>query len=78
MGTTTIRFDDQTEAIVQQLKKEYSATTKAELIRLGIALLKMARDASEEGKRLGLIDRENNSVSEIALPGFTGLKNRSR
>lgn len=55
---TTFKFNRQTLAVINQLKKEYGATSKAEVIRKALALLELARQAKEKGGEMAVVDRD--------------------
>lgn len=42
-----------------------SHTTKAEILRRAIALMEVAREARQQGQRLGILDKDKRLVSEI-------------
>jgi hypothetical protein len=64
---TTFKFDARTVAMIEQLKKEFGATTKAEVIRKALALLELARRAREQGGDIAVMDHEGRA-SRVLLP----------
>lgn len=45
---TTFKFDKKTSDLIEDLKKHYGATSKAEIIRKSLGLLELARKADDE------------------------------
>lgn len=72
MATTTFQFDSKTEQTITRLKKCFGATSKAEVVRLALALLDLARQAHEKNRRIAIVDADTTSdgVSPILIPGF--------
>ena len=70
MATTTIRFDERTDKVLERLQEAYSAPTKTELIRRAIAVLELARIAREQGKDLALVPQDlvNGGITRIVVP----------
>lgn len=74
MSTTlsTFKFDEQLTATIEELKNSTSATSKAEIVRRAITLLKVVQDAKEKGEKIVLRteDAEGNAVREreIIMP----------
>ena len=64
---TTFNFDSKLTATIEELKDSTSATSKAEIIRRAIALLKVVQDAKDRGEELVLVG-EDNSQTRIILP----------
>jgi hypothetical protein len=54
MATTTIKFDEQTEKLFEELKRDFGATSKAEVIRRALALLEVARQAKKTGREISV------------------------
>ena len=55
---TTFKFNRQTLDVIEQLKKEFGATSKAEVIRKALALLELARQAKQKGGSVGIINED--------------------
>ena len=49
---TSIRFDEKTTDLLEQLKTHYGASSKAEILRKSIALLSIASEADDENAKL--------------------------
>lgn len=46
---TSFNFDQRTLEVLDELKKEFNASSRAEVLRKAIALLDLARKAREQG-----------------------------
>jgi len=51
---STFRFDEQLTKTIDELKDATSASSKAEVVRRAIALLKLVQDAAGSGEKLVL------------------------
>jgi hypothetical protein len=51
---STFRFDEQLTNTIEELKAATSASSKAEIVRRAITLLKIVQDAQEQGEKLVL------------------------
>lgn len=51
---STFKFDEQLTNTIEELKNSTTATSKAEVVRRAIALLKVVQDAKNSGERLVL------------------------
>lgn len=67
---TTFKFDPKLVQTIEELKNSSSATSKAEIVRRAIALLKVVQEASERGEDLMLVkeDGDNKVRTRIVLP----------
>ena len=64
---TSIKFDDKTADLLEELKEHYGASSKAEVIRKSVALLSLAASADGDGKKKKarlLIQGENENGEE--------------
>ena len=52
MSTTTVKFDERTSAILEELKEHFHAASKAEVLRKAIALLDVVSEADENEKEI--------------------------
>ncbi len=57
---TTFGFDKKTMATLDELKEELGASSKAEVIRKAITLLKLAQQTQSKGGHLTLEDADGN------------------
>ncbi len=64
--TFTVNIDDKLEGTLDKLKKDFR-TTRAEVFRMGIALLKVAEEARETGYKLTISDKDDKVKKEIVL-----------
>lgn len=69
MKTFTVSISPELEKTMAQLKKDLDKPSRAEVFRLGIALLKIAEDARKEGMKLVVADKDYEIRREIVLPG---------
>jgi hypothetical protein len=51
---TTFKFDGEFLATIEELKKATKATSKAEIVRRAVTLLKVVQDAKEKGDKIVL------------------------
>lgn len=51
---STFRFDEQLTKTIDELKSASSASSKAEIVRRAITLLKVVQDATNNGEKLVL------------------------
>lgn len=68
---STFKFDKQLTETIEQLKSATSATSKAEIVRRAITLLKVVQDAKNNGERIILVkdsDGGSEEKREIILP----------
>ena len=61
---STFRFDEQLTNTIEELKASTSASSKAEIVRRAIALLKVVQDAQDNGEKL-VLRRENENGEPI-------------
>jgi Arc/MetJ-type ribon-helix-helix transcriptional regulator len=69
MKTFTVSIDEKLDRVLDDLKDSLGKTSRAEVFRLAVTLLKMATEAKEEGLKLTLADKQNKVQSEILIPG---------
>lgn len=60
---STFRFDEQLTKTIEDLKSSSSASSKAEVVRRAIALLKVVQDATQNGEKL-ILQREDNGETK--------------
>jgi hypothetical protein len=68
---STFRFDEQLTKTLQELKNSTSASSKAEIVRRAITLLKVVQDAASNGEKLVLKSEDGNGGTkerEIIIP----------
>ena len=54
---STFKFDPKLTAVIEQLKGEINATSKSEVIRRAITLLKLVQEANERGDELVILEK---------------------
>jgi hypothetical protein len=68
---TTFKFDREVLATIEDLKRSTKATSRAEIIRRAITLMKLVQDAKEKGETIILRSKRSNGRSierEIVVP----------
>jgi hypothetical protein len=68
---STFRFDEQLTKTLEELKNSTSASSKAEIVRRAITLLKVVQDATANGEKLVLRREDANGTTkerEIIIP----------
>ncbi|AWH54445.1 hypothetical protein C1924_15285 [Stenotrophomonas sp. ESTM1D_MKCIP4_1] len=70
MSTTlsTFKFDQRLTETIEELKQSTDATSKSEIVRRAIALLKVVQDAKAKGERIVLVTEDGSKEREIVLP----------
>jgi hypothetical protein len=66
--TFTVSIDEQMDQTLENLKRAFRRTSKADVFRMGIALLHIANEAMDKGQKLVIADREDKVVKEILIP----------
>ena len=69
MKRFTLDIDEKADALLDQLKVTFGKTSRAEVLRLAIALLKIAGEAHAQGYRLTVANRDNKVEREILIAG---------
>ncbi len=69
MKTFTVSIDERLDRALDELKESMGKTSRAEVFRLAITLLKIADEARQEGLKLAIADRQGNVQREILIPG---------
>lgn len=67
---TTFKFDEKLTATLEELKAATGASSKAEIVRRAIALLKVVQDAKDDGGELVIRTRDDGISHEkvIVMP----------
>jgi hypothetical protein len=68
LKTFTVGIDRTLDNTLEELKHVFGKTSKAEIFRMGIALLKVAATAKEKDQKLAVADQDDLIVKEIVLP----------
>ena len=67
MKTFTMKIDDKCDQVLEDLKRKFGRTSKAEVFRLAIAMLKIVAEGRDDGFRMVLV--KNGSLEkEIVIP----------
>jgi metal-responsive CopG/Arc/MetJ family transcriptional regulator len=69
MKTFTVSIDERLDQALDELKDSLGKTSRAEVFRLAITLLKVADEARREGLRLAIADKQGKVQKEILIPG---------
>ncbi|MGD9583292.1 MAG: hypothetical protein AB7V26_06435 [Lysobacterales bacterium] len=64
---STFRFDPKLTKTIEDLKRDTSATSKAEIVRRAVTLLKVVQEAKDRGEDLVLV-RGDKTQTRIILP----------
>lgn len=66
--TFTVGIDDVMDKTIDELKEKFGKTSRADVFRMGIALLKVAADARDRQLKLTVSDQNDVVKKEIVLP----------
>ncbi len=66
--TFTVGIDEALDRTIDELKERFGKTSRAEVFRMGIALLKVAADARDRQLKLTVSDQNDVVRKEIVLP----------
>lgn len=69
MKTFTVGIDERLDRALDELKDSLGKTSRAEVFRLAVTLLKIADEARQEGLRLAIADKQGKVHKEILIPG---------
>jgi hypothetical protein len=69
MKTFTVSIDERLDRALDELKLSLGKTSRAEVFRLAVTLLKIADEARQEGLKLAIADRQGKVQREILIPG---------
>lgn len=68
MKTFTVSIDERLDRTLETLKHDFGKTSKADVLRMGIALLSIANDAIKQECKLAIADQNDKVVKEILIP----------
>jgi hypothetical protein len=69
LKTLTIQIDERIDNTLNNLQEQLGGrTTKAEVFRLSIALLKIALEAHRDELKLAIVGKDNTIQRELVLP----------
>jgi hypothetical protein len=66
--TFTVGIDENLDRTIDELKEKFGRTSRADVFRMGIALLKVAAEAKERDLKLTVSDHNDVVRKEIVLP----------
>ena len=66
--TFTVGIDEVLDRTIDELKEKFGKTSRADVFRMGIALLKVAADARDRQLKLTVSDQNDVVRKEIVLP----------
>jgi len=66
--TFTVGIDETLDKTIDELKEKLGKTSRADVFRMGIALLKVAAEAKERNMKLTVSDQDDVVRKEIVLP----------
>jgi hypothetical protein len=66
--TFTVGIDENLDKTIDDLKDKFGKTSRADVFRMGIALLKVAAEAKERDLKLTVSDGNDVVKKEIVLP----------
>jgi metal-responsive CopG/Arc/MetJ family transcriptional regulator len=69
MKTFTVSIDERLDRALDELKESMGKTSRAEVFRLAITLLKVADEARQEGLKVTISDKQGKVHREILIPG---------
>jgi len=69
MKTFTVSIDERLDRALDELKASMGKTSRAEVFRLAVTLLKIADEARQEGLKLAIADKQGKVQREILIPG---------
>ena len=68
MKTFTVSIDERLDRALDELKESMGKTSRAEVFRLAVTLLKIADEARQEGLKLAIADKQGRVQKEILIP----------
>jgi len=66
MPTFTARINDDMSRLMSDLQRKFGMSSKAEVLRYAIALLKVAAEGEANGERLALVNGK--TIQRVMLP----------
>jgi hypothetical protein len=75
MAMYSMKLDKKADALLEKLKCQLGATSKAEVLRLAVALLKTVQEGRQQGMKVALINDGGRVQAELILPGCAPTNN---
>lgn len=69
MKTFTVSIDARLDRALDDLRESLGKTSRADVFRLAVTLLKLADEARQKGQKLAIADQEDKVLKEILIPG---------
>src|SRR5262245_37898371 len=66
--TFTVSIDARLDKALDELRESLGKSSRADVFRLAITLLKVADEARQRGQKLVIADQEDRVIKEILLP----------
>jgi metal-responsive CopG/Arc/MetJ family transcriptional regulator len=67
--TFTVSIDARLDRALDELRTSLGKSSRADVFRLAITLLKLADEARQRGQKLVIADQDDRVIKEILLPG---------
>ena len=67
--TFTVSIDARLDQALDDLRASLGKSSRADVFRLAITLLKLADEARQRGQKLVIADQDDRVIKEILLPG---------
>lgn len=67
MKATSFKFDEKTTQLIDELKEHSHASSRTEVLRKALYLLKLATEAQQEHKKLIIRGNDNEPEKEIVM-----------
>jgi metal-responsive CopG/Arc/MetJ family transcriptional regulator len=67
--TFTVSIDARLDQALDELRASLGKSSRADVFRLAITLLKLADEARQRGQKLVIADQDDRVLKEILLPG---------
>ena len=67
--TFTVSIDGRLDQALDELRSSLGKSSRADVFRLAITLLKLADEARQRGQKLVIADQDDHVLKEILLPG---------
>ena len=67
--TFTVSIDARLDKALDELRASLGKSSRADVFRLAITLLKLADEARQRGQKLVIADQDDRVIKEILLPG---------
>lgn len=68
MKTFTVTIDEKMDRTLDELKGDFGKSSKAEVFRLAVALLRVAAEARRNSRKLAVATADDKVEKEILLP----------